>query len=242
MLTGSEMAFEAFAVAKGLALFVILYALLVITAFILIKGREAGMARSCIVLFTGAFVVGGFLANLWLMMGMTFPYGSERDYLPLLTLGGALYTGPLLRRITWIMGGLAGHALIYLVWALRQLDPLKRNRIAIGLLVPAVAIALYSPLPQIRFWKRIYNADNMRAAIEWHNRALSKTDFVTAKWVAEDETDWRSLLLRANHLYESRRSKEAVKVDGWILELPRDEVPEGLREFIQRRLKSANFN
>lgn len=238
MFHGSEISFQAFAVAKTLTILVP-YFLLVTAAFALMKGDESGTARSCLVIFTGAFLVGSLLANLWLMMGMAFPYGVERDYLPTLTLGGATFTGPLLRRIVWIMGGLAGHALIYLAWALRQMEPARRNLIATWLLVPAVAIALYSPIPQIRFWKRIYNAESMRAAIEWNDWSRMRTEHMTRKWATGCDTDWRSLLLRANHLYDARRAREAEQMDRRILDLPQDSLPPGLREFILRRLETV---
>ncbi len=124
------------------------YVVLALTAMFLWKGREADTARASLVLFSWALVLGMFIATLWLSLNMSTPglsaFGRHDGWI---SQAGALLTGPLLRRVGLITGALAVHALLYMIWAIRRLERTRRNVLATWLAIPAVAFALYSPVP-----------------------------------------------------------------------------------------------
>ncbi|MBN1270179.1 MAG: hypothetical protein JXB04_11370 [Kiritimatiellae bacterium] len=224
MITASQAAMQALSVSRTLMLLVPCM-LAVCIALFLLKGRVAPEVRNRVTIFTGAWVIGMFLCTLWLALNLS----PEALCGTAITYSGALLT----RHVLWMIGAVCGalmlHALVYLLSSMRALPGLLRNRTACVLIVVAIATALWTIVPQARYWRCFYNADNFRSVIETARCHYNDTDSLTRDWVARSPDDWHALLLRAHFLRDAGRAAEAGRLHAAILTLPEEDVPDSLR-------------
>ncbi len=197
------------------------FILLLICALPCLHARNAAEIRTRLFLLAGAVVIGSFLITAWFHV-------TDAVRSP------SLLTRPLL---AWILGvtiALAGHTLIHLSLDLRLLPPIKRNRVARGLIVASLMLGIVIVAGQARYWSVRYSDADAWSAHDVAQAAYEAGDRMTAEWRQQHPDQWEFLLLRANTLHERGRMAEAQALYGNLRQMDAAEWPDGLSTWLAR--------